>query len=186
MYPGPWGSLSWNDYHSTLDKSNTISYRLSYNIINASLWIQTLLSEKVKLYSFGFHFLKAPILSGTKQVIGKPMANRTEVYDPKKFITHKTTKSVETDSAILLILTEKNRQTTWGHKHGNIQLVLCSFSWCVFCGFLQCLVLTLFYFFEIKSNCTFWDGFGHLLVSVPSPPECWTCRCELPWLTASW
>lgn len=84
MYPGPWGTLSWNDYHSTLDKSNTVSYRLTYDIINASLWIQTLLSEKVKLYSFGFHFLKAPILSGTKQVIGKLVANRIEVYDPQE------------------------------------------------------------------------------------------------------
>lgn len=91
---------------------------------------------------------------------------------PKKFITHKTTKSVKTGRAILLNLTEKKRQTTWGHKHGNNQLVLCSFSRRVFCGFLQCLVLTLFYFFETKANCTFWDGFGLLLVSVPSPPEC--------------
>lgn len=32
-----------------------------------------------------------------------------------------------------------------------------------------CIVL---YFFETKANCTFWDGFGHLLVSVPSPPAC--------------
>lgn len=128
--------------------------------MNASLWIQTLLGEKVKIYSFSAHFLKAPILSGTNQVIGKPVANRIEVYDHKKFTTHKPRKSVKTGSAILLNLTEKNRQTTWGHRHRNIWLVLCYFSWCIFVAFSSAWCLHCFIFFETKANCTFWMAFN--------------------------